>query len=184
MFRFPPSHGCLPPVGWGGLGFTALLPVAGRSGCLSAGAVSVSCSASLRPTVASYPRAGVVSVSCSASLRPTVASHPQAGVVSVSRSFTLRFPPSHGASTPAGRGGPRFTPRFPPRPRRPGRSLPRRAQPRPSGVDSPRTCPLTAVARTSTLRERGHDLRQRIVAQIGRPGGSSRRRYSRNTAKK
>lgn len=88
MFRFPPSHGCLPPVGWGGLGFTALLPVAGRSGCLSAGAVSVSCSASLRPTVASYPRAGVVSVS---------------------RSFTLRFPPPHRASPPEGRGGPGFT---------------------------------------------------------------------------
>lgn len=33
----------------------------------------------------------------------------EAGVVSVSRSFTLRFPPSHGASPPAGWGGPGFT---------------------------------------------------------------------------
>ena len=160
MFRFSPLHGCLPPAGGGGPGFTALLPVAGKSWGRSAGVVWVSCSASLRPTVASYPRAGVVSVSCSASLRPMVASHPRAGAA----------PVSHPASRHAHR--------------QQGRSLPRRAQPRPSRANFPRTCPMTAVARTSTLRERGHDLRQRIVAQIGCPGGSRMRRFSRNTAKK
>ena len=138
MFRFPPPHGCLPstgggglcggvdeevggclpPAGGGGPGFTALLPLAGKSWGRSAGAAPV----------------------------------------------------SHPASRHAHR--------------QQGRSLPRRTEPRPSRANSPRTCPMTAVARTSTLREGGHDLRQRIVAQIGRPGGSRMRRYSRNTAKK
>ena len=83
MFRFPPSHGCLPPAGGGGSGFTALLPVAGKSWGRSAGAVSVSCSASLRSTVASHPRAGAVCAAASMK-RSAVASHPRAGAVPVS----------------------------------------------------------------------------------------------------
>ena len=61
MFRFPPPHGCLPPAGGGGPGFTALLPVAGKSWGRSAGVVSVSRSFTLRfppPHGASPPAGG------------------------------------------------------------------------------------------------------------------------------
>ena len=183
MFRFPPPHGCLPPAGGGGPGFTALLPVAGKSWGRSAGVVSVSRSFTLR-----FP--------------PPHGASPPAGGGGLCGGVDEEV---GGCLPPAGGGGPGFTALLPlagkswgrsagaapvSHPasrhahRQQGRSLPRRTQPRPSRANFPRTCPMTAVARTSTLREGGHDLRQRIVAQIGCPGGSRMRRFSRDTAKK
>ena len=94
MFRFPPPHGCLPPAGGGGPGFTALLPVAGKSWGRSAGVVSVSRSFTLR-----FP--------------PPHGASPPAGGGGLCGGVDEEV---GGCLPPAGGGGPGFTPRFPPRP--------------------------------------------------------------------